>query len=169
MKLYNNFSELKIEDLEVKTVKELVQKHYANLYRASLNGASLDGANLDEASLNGANLNGTNIVFFQTCPKAGDFIAFKKGRHETLIKLKIPWYVMRTSCFQSRKCRAELAIVLDIWDKKGKRINEAFSKHYGTVYIVGEFVRPDSYDDRMSQECSNGIHFFMTMEEALNY
>ena len=37
------------------------------------------------------------------------------------------------------------------------------------AYRVGEMVYPDSFNDNRWEECSNGIHFFMTEEEAKNY
>ena len=37
------------------------------------------------------------------------------------------------------------------------------------VYKVGEEVCPDKFDDCAKRVCSNGIHFFLTEEEAINY
>ena len=36
----------------------------------------------------------------------------------------------------------------------------------GTTYTAGERIYPDSYNDDWRVECTNGIHFFMTREEA---
>jgi hypothetical protein len=36
----------------------------------------------------------------------------------------------------------------------------------GTVYTVGAVTRADSYDDDIRVECTHGIHFFITKEEA---
>ena len=36
-------------------------------------------------------------------------------------------------------------------------------------YRVGETVRPDKWDENRFNECSNGIHFFITRIEAENY
>jgi len=38
-----------------------------------------------------------------------------------------------------------------------------------TKYKAGEIVRPDAWDDNRWDECSNGIHFFITKLEAENY
>lgn len=37
------------------------------------------------------------------------------------------------------------------------------------VYRLGETVKPDSFDPNRFNECSHGIHFFMTEREALDY
>lgn len=37
------------------------------------------------------------------------------------------------------------------------------------VYRLGETVKPDSFDPNRFNECSHGIHFFMTEQEALDY
>ena len=37
------------------------------------------------------------------------------------------------------------------------------------TYTVGEVVYPDSFDDNRWNECSHGIHFFITRNEAVNY
>ena len=34
---------------------------------------------------------------------------------------------------------------------------------------VGEYVVPDSFNDSVFVECGNGIHFFLTLEDALAY
>lgn len=38
-----------------------------------------------------------------------------------------------------------------------------------TQYHVGEIVRVDNFDDNRWRECSTGIHFFMTRDEAVRY
>ena len=37
------------------------------------------------------------------------------------------------------------------------------------LYVPGEIVIPDSFDDNRWEECSNGIHFFITRQEAEEY
>jgi hypothetical protein len=64
-----------------------------------------------------------------------------------------------------RKCRAEYAEVLELigCTVGVSRFNDSFS------YVVGTIVRPDKYDPDIRIECSFGIHFFLTREEAENY
>lgn len=38
-----------------------------------------------------------------------------------------------------------------------------------TEYRAGEIVKSDVWDDNRWDECSNGIHFFITKTEAENY
>lgn len=45
-------------------------------------------------------------------------------------------------------------------------VNHMYCK---TRYEIGEFVYPDSFDEDRWRECSNGIHFFTTFDEAKNY
>ena len=35
-----------------------------------------------------------------------------------------------------------------------------------TVYEVGKYVYPDGWDTNRWEECSHGIHFFLTREQA---
>ncbi len=37
------------------------------------------------------------------------------------------------------------------------------------IYKFNEYVKPDKLDDDILWECSNGIHFCRTMEDAINY
>jgi hypothetical protein len=57
-----------------------------------------------------------------------------------------------------RKCRAEFVEVLE---------GEGVDQHSGTIfYKKGQIVHPDAYDDDVRIECTKGIHFFLTKEEA---
>jgi hypothetical protein len=38
-----------------------------------------------------------------------------------------------------------------------------------TLYVQGEMVYPDKYDDDIRIECTNGIHFFISKREAEEY
>ena len=134
----------------------------ANLSDANLSDANLRDANLRDANLSGANLSGARLATFLILPQLGAFIAWKKAGGR-IVKLEIPADAHRTSSLVGRKCRAEFVRVLDI-----EGATEAITHEYGprTVYRIGEIVRPDKYDDDIRVECSHGIHFFMTREEA---
>ena len=44
--------------------------------------------------------------------------------------------------------------------------------HYTMVFFTtkkGELIRPNSWDPNPLVECTNGIHFFITKEEAEQY
>jgi hypothetical protein len=126
---------------------------------ANLYGANLYGANLTRASLVGASLDGAKNLTFQICPEEGDFIAFKKIS-SGVIKIRVTG--KRTSTPIGRKCRCSKCVVLEGED--------GVDNHTKTIkYSVGKTITPDSYNDDIRLECTNGIHFFMTRAEAENY
>ena len=74
--------------------------------------------------------------------------------------------------YEGYKCRCAKAFVLSIKDKDGVFYNEGcsvFAKGPCARYKVGDYVLADSFDDTWDVECSNGIHFFMTEQEAWDY
>ena len=151
----------------------------ANLRGANLWDANLWGANLRGADLWGANLGDTNLGdaknfkahLFQIVPETGSFTGWKKGENGHLIKIEIPAEAKRHNAIGSRKCRAEFVKVLDIRNSKGYKVKECHSGPNGvkTLYCIGEIVRPDSYDPDITSECSHGIHFFITKQEAKDF
>jgi uncharacterized protein YjbI with pentapeptide repeats len=140
----------------------------ANLSRAYLSGANLSGAYLSGANLYGANLSGAKnfeLAIAQTriLPE-GDIIGWKKCASDVLVKLRIPADAKRSHAF-GRKCRAEFADVLEV---VGAEVG--ISKHDGkTEYRAGARVTPDAFDENWQEECSSGVHFFITRIEAENY
>lgn len=123
--------------------------------------------------------------FSGACPSEGEFIGWKyvRVRNEEfadyyLVKLLIPDEAKRSNSGRSRKCRCEFAEVLDI-EKLDVNNNFATLEHVNSVlniigtttteYKVGDMVYPDSYDDNWCHECSNGIHFFVTRDDAISY
>jgi len=133
------------------------------------------------------------------CPSEGSFIGWKKvifevprmhipnafyptisnmyvpERHEALIKLRIPEEAKRSSA-TGRKCRCEFAEVLSIEDltdgvflKSVTNKRNTALKPVLTVYEVGKMVYPDDFDENRWHECTNGIHFFITKQEAIDY
>jgi len=77
----------------------------------------------------------------------------------------------RRSSATTNKCRCDKAMVVAITsiDEK-EEYREATSYTYEPLnYRVGEMVYPDSFDDNRWNECSNGIHFFINKQDAINY
>ena len=138
---------------------------------ANLDGANLDGANLDGANLDDANLcDAMNFKLPIACPDTGEFIGWKKA-NGYIVKLLIPEDAKRLSA-TGRKCRCNKAKVLEIQVLDGSQadISEVRSGYdHDFVYTAGETVRVDNFDDDRWNECSTGIHFFITREEAVNY
>jgi uncharacterized protein DUF5758/pentapeptide repeat protein len=136
----------------------------ADLSGADLSGANLSGANLRSANLSGADLRSANLSGFSIVPSHGSFIGWKKLANGSIVKLGISRNAKRTSSLVGRKCRAEYAKVLAIFGTPG------YSSHDSSfLYQTGKIVRPDSFDDDISVECTHGIHFFITREEAEQY
>jgi hypothetical protein len=147
----------------------------ANLYGADLRGADLRGANLYGANLYGADLDGkTRLPDYSLVSEKGSaFTGWKKLRGGYIAKLGIPEDAERVSTPTGRKCRTNKAIVFAIFDRDGKEIPKGFqaqSIHRDSfIYTSGETVEEPNYDCDFRQECTSGIHFFITRKEAENY
>jgi hypothetical protein len=97
-------------------------------------------------------------------PQKGAYTAFKKCA-EGVVELIIPADAERSSA-TTRKCRASKAIVVSLPD--GCEV--AHSIHDGRFcYRAGETVTPDKWEPDRWNECSGGIHHFITLEEAEDY
>jgi hypothetical protein len=166
----------------------------ANLFRADLRGAYLRGANLHGANLFGANLRGADLrgadlfganlhgaedipeyIHPIRCPEKGSFIGFKKALSsnmevEVIVELEIPAEAKRSSA-TDRKCRCDKAKVLSITGLSGVAEFQQAISRYDTnfVYEIGKTVVVDDFDDNRWNECSTGIHFFITKDEAIRY
>ena len=139
---------------------------HANLYDADFSGADLGGANLWSTDLSCVK----NIFFPMACPEKGSFIAFKKAGCY-IIELFIPSNAKRCSA-TSRKCRCSKAKVISITTPSGDKTNitEVHSNYDPNfIYKLGEYVEVKNFDDNRWNECSTGIHFFITRQEAVNY
>ena len=138
----------------------------ANLRSADLRGADLRSANLRSADLSGAHLSGAHLggargLFYQI-PQEGELIVWKAVAGG-VCKLRVPPEAKRTATPIGRKCRAEWVEVLEA-PENGKGLHDS-----SVIYRPGEVVRPDQYDPDPRVECTHGIHFFQTKEEALAY
>ena len=160
----------------------------ADLCGADLRGADLRGADLCEADLCGANLREADLrgaeniptyVCPLVCPEEGSFIGFKKAilfnsdipdKSHVIVKLKILENAKRSSA-TTRKCRCSEAEVISITSLNGNySLTKAFSSFNPEfIYEVGKIVTVDNFDENRWNECSTGIHFFITRDEAVNY
>ena len=143
---------------------------YTNLYGANLLNANLHGANLNGAILYKVKYNYNTNFFALQCPEEGSFIGYKKAR-EHIIKLEILSDAKRSSA-TTRKCRCSAAKVLSITTLDGRDDGTQFissDKDSDFVYRVGEIIRVDDFDENRWNECSTGIHFFITRNEAMEY
>ena len=164
----------------------------ANLFRADLSGADLSGANLSganlfRANLSGANLSGANLfranyiekaknLFYPiACPEIGAFVGWKKARvktsgHECIVKLEITEDAVRSSA-AGRKCRCSKATVLEIQDLEENVLEQAAvsDRDENFHYIPGTVASVLDFDENRWNECSTGIHFYITREEAVRH
>lgn len=151
----------------------------ANLSRAYLSGADLSSANLSRANLSNTNLYGADLsgaridalaLARQKIVPDGTLVVWKKLSEGVVAQLEIPNDAQRTNAIGSRKCRSSAAVVVALFKDGVLFDGEAFDRYAGkTRYKAGEVVLPDSYDDSALIECSNGIHWFLTREEAEAY
>ena len=125
------------------------------------------GANLEGAYLYGANLEGANLGHRSILPSDGDIIGWKKLSAGKIAKLLILESTPRTSSYIGRKCRCAFAKVLEI---NGSILEHGVSSYDGkTEYIPGQVVTANLFDPNPAIECTNGIHFFITKQEAEEY
>ena len=114
------------------------------------------------------------------CPREGKFIGWKKAEvqgieenhyRKVIVKLEIPASAKRSSA-TSRKCRCDKAKVLEIYNLDGTVAEErkCYSSYNNNfVYEVGKTVKVDDFNEDRWLECSQGIHFFINRQEAINY
>ena len=159
----------------------------ANLSGANLPGADLSRANLFRADLSGADLSGAdlsgadyiekakNLFYPIACPEIGAFVGWKKAKvktsgHECIVKLEITEDAVRSSA-AGRKCRCSKATVLEIQDLEGNVLEQAAvsDRDENFHYIPGTVVSVSDFDENRWNECSTGIHFYITREEAVRH
>ena len=147
---------------------------HANLEKGDLSNVDLEYANLMSANLKDAILNNvkynecTSFLALQ-CPEEGSFIGYKKAEGK-IVKLLITEDAKRSNA-TTRKCRCSKAKVLSITNiDNTKEYEEAHSYfNYSFIYKVGEIVEVKDFDENRWEECSTGIHVFLTRDEAVNY
>jgi hypothetical protein len=117
------------------------------------------------------------ISFPQSAPSEGSFIAWKKalmlkndGDHEVLVKLRIPDDAER--CSANHKCRADKVEVIQYETLDGEKLPDNIDVHSffnsAFVYHIG-MIDSGEYDHDPQCECSEGIHFFLNRDDAVNY
>ena len=148
----------------------------ANLRRANLRGADLCGANLRRANLREANLRRANLREANLREAKGNLIEYRRGKvlpdkiigykkceKDIIVTLEIPRGAIVFS-INGNKCRTNKAKVIAI-DGTGR----AISTYKYMSYYVGDEFTVYNFNCEYNEECAQGIHFFMTREEAENY
>ena len=170
-----SYADLSYADLKGANLKG-ADLSYANLSGANLSGANLSRAAMKDAILSYANLRGSeNLPYIpMACPEEGAFIGWKQAqtkRRYVIVKLEIPASAKRSSA-TSRKCRCDKAKVLEIYNLDGAVAKErkCYSRYDNSfIYEVGKIVKVDNFDEDRWSECSQGIHFFMNRQDAIDY
>lgn len=114
----------------------------------------------------------TNILrktqsFPIACPEKGSFIGYKQANGK-VVELLIDENAKRSSAF-GRKCRCDKAKVIAIWALDGEPagITKVASDYDSTfIYEIGQTVEVSDFDENRWNECSKGIHFYITFQEA---
>ena len=147
--------------------KEWAESDGAKGSRAYLRHANLRDAYLSRAL--GLDPNKLRPVFW-IIPEVGQFIGWKKLRDGVVAKVLIPDRAKRTCSLEGRKCRAEYVKTIALF-KNGKAFRGPglSCRDKAVEYRVGKITRPDAYDDSPLVQCSLGIHFFITRQEAEEY
>ena len=169
----------------------------SNFISCRLTNVNLAGANLSRTEIRDCELKNIKTSSYTSfyslqCPEEGSFIGFKKANifvpdtlgdytvtnmkiwtpQPVIIKLQITEDSLRSSA-TSRKCRCSKAKVLSISYLDGTECPEGTIAHsqYDSdfTYKVGDILEIKKFNEDRWEECSTGIHFFITREEAVNY
>ena len=148
---------------------------YADLTKSNLRNSDIRYTNLNHAYLRGTNLynvrfNENTSFFALQCPEEGSFIGYKKADGKIVV-LQITEDAKRSSA-TTRKCRCSKAKVIRIEDLNGnildiEYVKSDYDKRF--IYKIGDIVEIKDFDDDRWNECSTGIHFFVTKKEAVRY
>lgn len=136
----------------------------------SFEAANLIGARIEKCQFKDIKVDACTQGYCLVCPEEGPFIGYKKCGG-LIVKLLITKDALRSSA-TTRKCRCSKAKVLSITYQDGSDagIVEVPSNYdYNFVYKVGKIVEVPTFDKNRWEECAEGIHFFVTREEAVNY
>ena len=146
------------------------------LTNAMAYGADFRECDFDDCDLTSIHTDEDTAGFYLTCPEKGEFTAFKKAElygcgERVIVELKVPASARRSSAC-SRKCRVSKAKVVSITSLDGKKkyTQNAYSMHSSSfVYKIGQTVEVNNFDKNRWNECSTGIHCFITRDEAVHY
>lgn len=152
----------------------------ANLTEASFEGADLDGASFVQANLTEANLQDTNIItaefdntigIYPVCPTHGSFTGWtivENEEQEFIAMLSIPAYARRNSG-TTRKCRADIAVVVDIRSLEGESVAAltAKLKYRDIKFTIGETIHDNDFETDRFKTSSKDLYFWISKEEAL--
>lgn len=143
----------------------------AEFCRADLSRATLNNTNIDQAYLEACilykthmdNATGSLIEYRRGKILTESIIGYKKCQNDVIVTLEIPKDAIVFS-ISGTKCRTNKAKVIAI-----DGADRAFSNFCRMTYYVGDEFNIKDFNCEYNRECANGIHFFMTREEAEAY
>lgn len=142
--------------------------------KANLNNADFRNAEFNDCNLTNIRYDELTAGIALACPEKGAFTAFKKAElyngNNCIVELQVPADALRSSA-TTRKCRVSKATVVAIYTMDGKSVKQnAYSTHTRSfVYKLGKMVEVKNFDKNRWNECSSGIHCFITKREAEQY
>lgn len=144
-----------------------------------LSGVYFSGTKLDNALFSCVKNLPSDMFPLLLRPASGEFKGYKAvdigNDNYCIAELYIPEDAKVVNAYNSRKCRASKAKVMKFYSLDGKEldIQSAYSIFVSDDdrinYIKGEYVYPDKFVESREIECINGIHFFITFDEAVEY
>ena len=133
-------------------------------------GANLIGADLRRANLSEIHLSESTGFLLPQCPMEGCFTAWKTA-NKKIVKLQILEDAKRSSA-TTLKCRCSKSLTLAIENMDGSEsgLSEiASDRDSKFIYKIGEINEVSDFDENRFNECSSGIHFFISREMAVQY
>ena len=142
---------------------------YADLRFVNFECADLKYAILNKANLKNIIYNDATSFFALQCPEEGSFIGYKVIDNK-IIKLLIPKDAKRCSG-TSRVCRCSKAKVLSITSLDGEEEFRKVASYYDRnfIYKKRRTAKVKNFDENRWDDWGNGIRFFLTKQEAINY
>lgn len=149
----------------------------ANLCGVDFDGTHFTGINFFKSKIYNANFNNCNFGYCTTIEYADgklteyrrgkilteDIIGYKKCQDDVIVTLKIPRGAIVFS-INGTKCRTNKAKVIAIDGAK-----KAISHFNKMSYYEGDEFTIYDFNCTYNDQCGEGIHFFMTREEAERY
>ena len=156
--------------IQIKSIFEKVLFEYTklnNILKDTLEVAVKNNVDLSNANLSNANLDEKEELR-KGIIISKPIIVFKKCRDEKIVELKLLKGSIVFS-INNKKCRTNKAKVISIngMSEKGLKCCSSYNNKF--IYEVGKIVEVKDFDLMYNVECSSGIHFFWTKEEAEDY
>ena len=145
-----------------KDTLEIAVKYNANLRYANLSNADLSNANLYNADLDEKEKLRKGVIIDKPVR------VFKKCIKNNIVELELLKGSIVFS-INNKKCRTNKAKVISINGvcEKGLKCCSSYNDKF--IYEVDKTVEVKDFDLMYNVECSSGIHFFWTKEEAEDY